>query len=249
MSVSPVAAPVRPHPSVRLGDHTVDITTRTLVAGIVEFDLDGAGDGDGARARALCRADAHVGAGADLFDLAPCGADSATADVVGAIVEVLHARFGLPISVRTRRTDVLDAAFGAGAVIGHDVNGTADPAYFELVAAHGATLILGPSASTSRCAALAQARLGADQIVIDAGLDTAPSDAARSAVLRAIPSAAACGHPLSLGLPAPGNDNDDEAATIAWAVLYGARIVRVHDVARAQRVCRTLGAIFEETFA
>ena len=46
-------------------------------------------------------------------------------------IEALKQRFDLPISVDTWRASVLREALGAGAVVGNDISGFADPDYLS----------------------------------------------------------------------------------------------------------------------
>ena len=55
-------------------------------------------------------------------------------------IEALRARFDLPISVDTWRASVL-ACLAAGAVVGNDISGFADPDYLPVAAAAGASVV------------------------------------------------------------------------------------------------------------
>ena len=56
-------------------------------------------------------------------------------------VAALRERFDLPLSVDTWRAAVAEAAFAAGAVVGNDISGFADPAYLKVAAAAGASVV------------------------------------------------------------------------------------------------------------
>jgi dihydropteroate synthase len=70
-------------------------------------------------------------------------------DRVIPAIEALAARFATPISVDTWNPVVLDAALGAGAVVGNDISGFAHPDYLAVCARNQASVVathirLGP---------------------------------------------------------------------------------------------------------
>ncbi len=94
------------------------------------------------------RADQIVGEGADILDVGAVKAgpgpevdeDEELARLMPA-VEGLVARFDLPVSVDTWRASVAGEAFRAGAVLGNDISGFADPKYLDVAAAAGASVV------------------------------------------------------------------------------------------------------------
>ncbi len=212
-----------------LGPHVYNLATRALVMGILNrtrdsfyppaatFELDDF----------LARAEALVAAGADLLDVggvkAGPGAEVSEAEElerVAPAIEALVARFGVPVSVDTWRAGVAEAAFAAGAWLGNDISGFADPRYLEVAARAGASVVathirLAPrvpdpdphydDVTTSvadfllerRAWALA-AGIGPERVVLDAGLDLGKSSAHSLALLRDSPTLAALGSPLLL---------------------------------------------------
>ena len=109
---------------------------------------------------------------------------------------------------------------------------------------------------TERAARARTAGVGADQIVLDAGLDLGKTSAQSLELLRASGVLADLGYPLLLSAsnkPFLGAtldldiDNRHEAslAAAALGVSLGCRIVRVHDVAGTRRVCDALAAVLE----
>ena len=133
-----------------LGDAEFDVTHRALVMGILNrtpdsfYDAGRYYDFDAF----LAKAAAHVADGADFLDVGgvkagpgePVGEDEELERVVPA-VEALVARFDLPVSVDTWRSSVLDAALAAGASVGNDISGFADPDYLPVAARHGASVV------------------------------------------------------------------------------------------------------------
>ena len=135
---------------LRLGTIEHDLTTRTLVMGILNrtrdsffdsgahFDLDSL----------LARADQLVAEGADLLDVGgvkagpgPQVGEEEELDRVVPAVEALRARFDVPLSVDTWRSKVLGQACAAGAVVGNDISGFADDDYLPTAAVAGATVV------------------------------------------------------------------------------------------------------------
>ena len=62
-------------------------------------------------------------------------------DRVVPVIASLHERFDVPLSVDTWRASVAAAAFEAGAVLGNDISGFADPDYLAAAAAAGASVV------------------------------------------------------------------------------------------------------------
>jgi dihydropteroate synthase len=134
----------------RLGDEVRDLTSRTLVMGILNRTPDSFYD-HGATFELdslLRRAEVLVGQGADLLDVggvkAGPGPEVDEAEeldrVVGPIV-ALHERFDVAISCDTWRATVLDEACKAGAVVGNDISGFDDPDYLAVAARHDASVV------------------------------------------------------------------------------------------------------------
>ena len=212
-----------------LGPHAYDLATRALVMGILNrtrdsfyppaatYDLDDF----------LRRAEQLVGAGADLLDVggvkAGPGEEVTEAEELERVVpaiEALVARFGVPVSVDTWRAGVAEAAFAAGAWLGNDISGFADPRYLEVAARAGASVVathirLAPrvpdpdphydDVTGTVVAFLAERRdralaagIAPERVVLDAGLDLGKSTAQSLTLLRDSPTLAALGSPLLL---------------------------------------------------
>ncbi len=96
----------------------------------------------------LARADTLVADGADLIDVGgvkagpgPEVTEDEELDRVIPAIEALRARIDVPISVDTWRASVARAAYKAGAVLGNDISGFADPDYLTAAAEAGATVV------------------------------------------------------------------------------------------------------------
>lgn len=212
-----------------LGTRLYDLTTRSLVMGILNRTPDSFYDaGAHFPMDAFCRrADELVAQGADILDVGgvkagpglPVDLDEELRRVIPAL-EALSARFDLPISVDTWRADVAAAAYEAGAIIGNDISGFADPRYLPLSAAAGATVVathirLGPripdpnphyddvvwdvQSFLADCARRAEiAGITPERIVVDAGLDLGKSANQSLVLLQESSQLAELGFPLLL---------------------------------------------------
>lgn len=143
---------------VQLGSRKFDITTRSLVMGILNrtpdsfFDKGRYWDLD----EFYRRAEQLVGDGADVLDVGgvkagpgPEVGEQEEMDRVVPAIEALHARFDVALSVDTWRASVAAQSYEVGAVVGNDISGFADPDYLPAAARAGATVVathirLGP---------------------------------------------------------------------------------------------------------
>lgn len=143
---------------LQLGSRDYDITTRSLVMGILNrtpdsfYDRGSYWDLD----RFFGRAEDLVAAGADLLDVGgvkagpgPEVGEQEEMDRVVPAIEALQARFDVPLSVDTWRASVARESYRVGAVVGNDISGFADPDYLVEAARAGATVVathirLGP---------------------------------------------------------------------------------------------------------
>jgi dihydropteroate synthase len=270
-----------------LGPRRYDVTTRPLVMGILNRTPDSFYDQGAhfAMDRCLARADQLVAEGADVLDVggvkAGPGPDVSTAEELDRVVpavEALAARFDLPLSVDTWRASVAAAAFEAGAVVGNDISGFADPDYLPVAAAAGATVVathirLRPRRPdpepvyddvvgavcdflVDRARRAEAEGIGAERILVDAGLDLGKTADQSLVLLRASDRLAALGYPLLLSAsnkPFLGrlleldvaDRREASLAAAALGVTRGCRVVRAHDVRGTRRVCDVIAAILE----
>jgi dihydropteroate synthase len=141
-------------------------------------------------------------------------------DRVVAPIAALHERFDVAISCDTWRAAVLDEACKAGAVVGNDISGFADPDYLPVAATHGASVVathirLQPRVPDpdphyddllaevtafllDRASRAEAAGLAPEQIALDAGLDLGKSPSQSAVLLRESDALAALGYPLLL---------------------------------------------------
>jgi len=212
-----------------LGPQPFDVTHRALVMGILNrtpdsfYDRGAYYDFDDF----LRKADQLVADGADLLDVggvkAGPGDEVSEAEelerVVPAVV-ALRDRFDVPLSVDTWRASVAEACFAAGAVVGNDISGFADPRYLEVCATAGASVVathirLAPRVPdpepvyddvvttvcdflADRAAAAERVGIPAERIMVDAGLDLGKTEPQSVVLLRHSDRLAALGYPVFL---------------------------------------------------
>jgi len=212
-----------------LGTRTHDVATTALVMGILNRTPDSFYDqGDHFRLDDLCRrAEQLVAEGADLLDIGgvkagpgPTVGKQEELDRVIPAIEAVRARFDLPVSVDTWRASVAAAAFAAGAAVGNDISGFADPDYLPVCAAAGATVVathirLAPRVAdpephyddvvrqvrtvlADRAARARAVGIPPERIVVDAGLDLGKTAEQSLSLLRQSRRLAELGYPLLL---------------------------------------------------
>ena len=138
-------------------------------------------------------------------------------------VETIHQRIDLPLSVDTWRATVAGHAFEAGAVLGNDISGFADPEYLATAAKAEASVVathirLRPRVAdpepdytdqggvvpavrdflVDRARRAEDAGIPKERIVIDAGLDLGKTWEQSLELLRSSDRLAALGYPLLL---------------------------------------------------
>jgi dihydropteroate synthase len=219
-----------PCPAVALGPHRFDVRHRALVMGILNrtpdsfFDQGAYFDFDGF----LSKAEQLVDEGADFLDVggvkAGPGPEVNEAEELERVIpalEALSARFDVPLSVDTWRAPVLRESLAAGAVVGNDISGFADPEYLPVAAAAGASVVathirLGPRVPDpepvydepvldavarflrGRAEAAEAAGIPRERVMVDAGLDLGKTEPQSLELLRGHDRLAALGWPLFL---------------------------------------------------
>lgn len=175
----------------------------------------------------LARAERLVAEGADVLDVGGVKAGpgpevtaAAELDRVVPAIEALRARFDLPISVDTWRAEVAREAFAAGAALGNDISGFADPDYLPTAAAAGASVVathirLQPRVPdpepvyddlvgevldflSTRADQARAVGISPERVVLDAGLDLGKTWLQSLELLRATDRLSALGYPVLL---------------------------------------------------
>ena len=214
---------------LRLGERTFDLGTRPLVMGVLNRTPDSFYDRGATFAldALLDRAEGLVADGADVLDVGgvkagpgPYVGEAEELDRVVPAVAALRARFDVPVSVDTWRATVARESYAAGAVVGNDISGFADPDYLDAAQRTGATVVathirIAPRvpdpdpqyddvvvAVTSflhdRAGRARSAGIPPDRIVVDAGLDLGKTARQSLELLRASPVLAGLGYPVML---------------------------------------------------
>jgi dihydropteroate synthase len=213
-----------------LGDHRFDITHRAVVMGILNrtpdsfYDRGSYWDFDSF----VRKAEQLVADGADFLDVGGVKAGPGTEvteaeelDRVVPAVAALRARFDLPLSVDTWRASVLEESCKAGACVGNDISGFADPAYLDVAARYGASVVathirLGPRVPDpepvyprgvvtevveflrDRAARAVAAGIPPERVMVDAGLDLGKTEPMSLELLQASDALVALGFPVFL---------------------------------------------------
>ena len=214
---------------LELGERRYDISERPLVMGILNRTPDSFYDGGEYWGfdDFLRKAEQLRNEGADILDVG--GVKAGPGDEVGAAeeaervvpaIEALANRFDVPLSVDTWRASVAEAAYAAGAVLGNDISGFADPDYLLVAAAARATVVachvrLAPRFAdpdpvyddllgdvraylAERAGWAAFAGLGRSRVLLDAGLDLGKTPAMSAELLRRGDHLAELGYPVLL---------------------------------------------------
>ena len=214
---------------LRLGDRSFDITHRAVVMGILNRTPDSFYDKGSYFGfdDFLAKAEQLVVDGADFLDVGGVKAgpgdfvsEEEELDRVIPAVEALRSRFDLPLSVDTWRASVAKAAFAAGACVGNDISGFADPEYLPVCAAAGASVVathirLAPRVPdpdpvyddvvvdvrrflADRAAQAEAAGIPPERIMVDAGLDLGKTEEQSLTLLRSSDALASLGYPVFL---------------------------------------------------
>ncbi len=212
-----------------LGARRVDLTHRAIVMGVlnrtkdsfyepaVTFDLDAF----------FARAAQLVADGADLLDVGGVKAgpgdevsEEEELDRVVPVIAELTKRFDVPVSVDTWRASVAAASYEAGACVGNDISGFADPEYLPTAKRANASVVathirLRPRVAdpnphyddvTATVSSFLLERrqwaydagLSPEQVILDAGLDLGKTAAQSLQLLRDSNQLAGLGSPLLL---------------------------------------------------
>lgn len=193
------------------------------------------------------------------------------------VLEKVLAVTKLPVSIDTYKAEVAAAALRLGANMVNDVWGLQLGPEMARVAAEYSVpvVVMHNQAGTEYagdimgavCAFLresirigTEAGLPADNIIVDPGIGFGKTPAQNLAVMNRLEELKALGCPILLGtsrkrfigealggLPA-GDRVEGTAATVAFGIMKGANIVRVHDVKEMARVARMTDVMMKEAF-
>jgi dihydropteroate synthase len=199
----------------------------------------------------------------------PVTADDELARLAPVLPAVLET--GLPVSIDTMKARVAAWALEEGAAIVNDVWGLQrDPDMARVVAEYNASVVVTHNRDTAdptidivaevkdffarSLEIAARARIAEDKIVLDPGVGFGKTPAQSIAVIARLGEFRALGRPILIGLSrkrfidsispaAPDKRLGGSIAGNLLAVLNGADIVRVHDVAETVQALRVASAI------
>jgi len=212
-----------------LGGRHYDLATRALVVGILNRTTDSFYD-QGAYFSLdsfFARAEELASEGADVLDVGgvkagpgPEVSEEEELERVVPVVASLRERFDVPISVDTWRSSVAAEAYRAGAVLGNDISGFADPDYLPAAAAAGASVVathirLAPRVPDpephydditaevagfllERASRALASGIPPERIILDAGLDLGKTAEQSLLLLQRSSTLASLGYPLLL---------------------------------------------------
>ncbi len=214
-----------------LGETRIDLATKVLIMGIVNRTPDSFFDAGETFAldASLRRAERLIEEGADIIDIGGVKAGSGPPvsleeelERVVPFVEALKANVDVPISVDTWNADVAEACYRAGALIGNDISGFADPRYLEVAARYRSSVVathirLAPRVDDpdprypnddvveavnefliERLARAVSAGIERERVMFDAGLDLGKTTPQSLELLRQSDRLAALGQPVFL---------------------------------------------------
>lgn len=263
-----------------IGRKKFDLFNRTYIMGILNITPDSFSDGGKFNHidAALKHAERMIDEGADLLDIGGessrpghtrVDADEEIARVL-PVIEAIKARFAIPVSVDTCKSQVACAAIAAGADLINDIWGLKFDAHMaEVIAKSGVACCLmhnrkAPayndflcdfSKDIDECLALAaEAGVADEQIILDPGVGFAKTVEQNLQIIKNTQVLAAKGFPMLLGtsrksfigavLDLPLEQRlEGTLATTALAVQYGYSFVRVHDVKENKRIIQMTEAI------
>ncbi len=268
---------------LKIGGRNFDVRGGCYVMGILNCTPDSFSDGGrwNDLDRALRHAEEMIRDGAAILDL---GGESTRPgytpiseqeeiDRVVPVVEAVKARFDVPVSVDTYKSEVAGAALRAGADMVNDIWGLKyDPRMAKTIAAQGVPCCLMHNRKEGGyrdflgelCADLLEsvelakaAGIGEEQIVLDPGAGFAKSYAENLTTIRRLDRVTALGYPVLLGtsrkscigiaLDLPISERiEGTLVTTVFAVLGGASFVRVHDVKENVRAVQMAQAVLRE---
>lgn len=263
-----------------IGNRTFTFGKHTHVMGILNVTPDSFSDG-GKYDRldaALFRAEEMIREGADIIDVggestrpgfAKVEAEEEASRVL-PVIEAIHSRFDVPISVDTYKAVVAEQAIQAGASLVNDVWGfKKDPDMAGVVAKYNAVCCLMHNKSeavydnflvdmlheTQECVNLAVAAgVKKENIILDPGVGFGKTYEMNLLTIRRLDLFRELGYPVLLGtsrksvigmtLDLPADQRvEGTLATTVMGVMSGCAFVRVHDIKENKRVIMMTEAI------
>ena len=265
---------------MRIGNREFDVANKTYIMGILNVTPDSFSDGGkwNQMDAALSHVEDMIHEGADIIDV---GGESTRpgfavvdtqeeAQRVLPVIEAIHSRFDIPISVDTYKAVVAEQAIQAGASLVNDVWGfKKDPEMAGVVAKYDAACCLMHNKTeavydnflvdmlheTQECVNLAKAAgVKEERIILDPGVGFGKTYEMNLLTIRRLDLFRELGYPVLLGtsrksvigltLDLPADDRvEGTLATTVMGVMSGCAFVRVHDIKENKRVIDMTEAI------
>lgn len=266
---------------MKIGTREFAVQGKTYLMGILNVTPDSFSDGGrwNTPDAALFRAEQLCAEGADILDIGGEStrpgytriSDAEEIDRVAPVIEKIHARFDVPISLDTYKSAVARAGLDAGADMINDIWGLkADPALAGVIAERGVPCCLMHNRKEARYGLFfvdllddlkesiriaENAGIPREKLILDPGVGFAKSYEQNLECIRRLPELVKEFHlPVLLGvsrksvigetlrLPV-GERLEGTLAATALAVSAGCMFVRVHDAEANRRVIRMAEAI------
>lgn len=267
---------------MQIGNRQFDIKNHTYVMGILNVTPDSFSDGNqwNVPDKALTRVEEMIAEGMDILDI---GGESTRPgytqisvqeeiERVAPVIEAVKARFDVPVSLDTYKSEVAKASIQAGADMINDIWGLKYDTDMAKVIAEGNVacclmhnrqeaeykdLLKDMKKDLQESLALAKAAgITKDKIILDPGIGFAKSYADNLGVLGAWGEFRSLGYPLLLGcsrksvigyaLDLPVEERlEGTLATTVMAVMQGYAFVRVHDIKENVRAIRMIEAVLQ----
>lgn len=266
--------------SIKIGNRVFDTETRTYIMGILNVTPDSFSDGGQFNSfdRALAHVEQMAAEGADIIDV---GGESTRpghqqisaeeeVERTAPVIEKIKARFDIPVSTDTYKTEVARAALEAGADMINDVWGLKyDRELAELIGSSGAACCLMHNRKESLYRnlmeelksdlqeTLAIARAGGisdEKIILDPGVGFGKTYEHNLEVICKLKELKSLGFPILLGasrksvigltLDLPVTERmEGTLVTTVQAVMSGCAFVRVHDIRENKRAIQMAEAV------
>jgi len=192
------------------------------------------------------------------------------------VITAIRSTSTIPISVDTSKVAVAEAALASGASMLNDVwGGRKDPAMLKLAAKADVPICLMHNRTKAVYADVAsevtadllesagvalQAGIKEENIILDPGIGFGKTPLHNLELLSRLKEIIRLGYPVLLGvsrksvigkvLDLPVEQRlEGTAATVAYGVVHGVKISRVHDVLAMQRVVRMIEALLQGRFS
>ncbi|WP_296561566.1 dihydropteroate synthase [uncultured Acetobacterium sp.] len=264
-----------------IGNKNFDLNKQILIMGILNVTPDSFSDGGqfNNRDASLKQVEKMIADGADLIDLGGEStrpghtqiSDAEEIDRVVPMIEAIHQRFDIAISIDTYKGLVGEAALKAGANLVNDIWGFKyDPTLAEITAKYQVPCILMHNRHNQNYQHLItdiksdlqdsidialKAGISRDAIILDPGIGFAKDYAQNMETIYHLEALQTLGYPLLLGtsrkgfigltLDLPVTERiEGTVATTVIGIMKGASIIRVHDVLENKRAAQmTLGIL------